>query len=129
MRISDWSSDVCSSDLRLRRSLKILAALAGLAVILAIAGAGGVLYIFYEYGRGLPDYGKLADYEPPTVTRVHAGDARLLAEDETETRVFVPMESIPRRGVHDSLQAVTPNFNIHQGLSPIPSLHHRSPTH
>src|SRR3546814_9587736 len=86
MRISDWSSDVCSSDLRLRRSLKILAALAGLAVILAIAGAGGVLYIFYEYGRGLPDYGQLADYEPPTVTRVHAGAGRLLAEYATEKR-------------------------------------------
>src|SRR3546814_13170711 len=85
---------------RLIRSLKILAALAGLAVILAIAGAGGVLYIFYEYGRGLPDYGQLADYEPPTVTRVHAGDGRLLAEYAAEKRVFVPRDAIPRPVVH-----------------------------
>src|SRR3546814_2678828 len=114
MRISDWSSDVCSSDLRLRRSLKILAALAGLAVILAIAGAGGVLYIFYEYGRGLPDYGQLADYEPPTVTRVHAGDGRLLAEYATEKRVFVPMEAIPRRVVNAFLSAEDQNFYDHR---------------
>src|SRR3546814_2867815 len=97
----------------------MLAALAGLAVILAIAGAGGVLYIVYEYGRGLPDYGQLADYEPPTVTRVHAGDGRLLAEYATEKRVFVPMEAIPRRVVNAFLSAEDQNFYDHPGVDPI----------
>ena len=62
-----------------------------------IAGAGAVLYGFYHYGRGLPEYSQLAHYEPPTVTRVHAGDGRLLAEFAVERRVFVPIVAMPRR--------------------------------
>ena len=38
----------------------------------------------------LPDYSQLADYQPPVVTRIQAGDGRLLAEYATEKRVFVP---------------------------------------
>ncbi|HMA16258.1 MAG: penicillin-binding protein 1A [Bacteroidota bacterium] len=100
----------------MRRSLKILGVLAGLGVILAIAGAGGVLYLFYHYGRGLPEYSQLADYEPPTVTRVHAGDGRLIAEYATEKRVFVPIEAIPRRVVNAFLSAEDQNFYDHPGV-------------
>ena len=49
-------------------------------MIVAIAGAAGVLFIFHNYGRGLPEYRQLADYEPPVMTRVYGGDGRLLAE-------------------------------------------------
>jgi len=34
------------------------------------------------------------------VTRVHAGDGRLLAEYATERRVFVPYEAMPKRLVN-----------------------------
>ena len=101
---------------RLRRSFKILGILAALGVVLAIAGAGGVLYLFYHYGRGLPEYSQLADYEPPTVTRVHAGDGSLLAEYATEKRVFVPIEAIPRRVVNAFLSAEDQNFYDHPGV-------------
>ncbi|MPZ10157.1 MAG: PBP1A family penicillin-binding protein [Kiloniellaceae bacterium] len=100
----------------MRRGFKILGALFGLAVVLAIAGAGGVVYVFYHYGRGLPEYSQLADYEPPTVTRVHAGDGRLLAEYATEKRVFVPIEAIPRRVVNAFLSAEDKNFYDHPGV-------------
>ena len=100
----------------LRRGFKILGALFGLAVILAIAGGGGVIYVFFHYGRGLPEYSQLADYEPPTVTRVHAGDGRLLAEYATEKRVFVPIEAIPRRVVNAFLSAEDKNFYGHPGV-------------
>ena len=43
-------------------------------------GGAALLYLLHSYGGGLPDHRQLADYEPPTVTRVHAGDGRLLAE-------------------------------------------------
>ena len=36
-----------------------------LLLFLGVAGAGGLLYTFYHYGRGLPEYAQLADYEPP----------------------------------------------------------------
>jgi penicillin-binding protein 1A len=100
----------------LRRSLKILGALFGLAVILAMAGTGAVVYVFYHYGQGLPEYNQLADYAPPTVTRVHAGDGRILAEYATEKRVFVPIEAIPRRVVNAFLSAEDKNFYDHPGV-------------
>ena len=83
---------------------------------MAIIGAGGVLYVFYHYGRGLPEYSQLADYEPPTVTRVHAGDGSILAEFATEKRVFVPIEAIPRRVVNAFLSAEDKNFYEHPGV-------------
>jgi len=96
--------------------LRILGAILGVLLILAIAGAGGVLYVFYHYGQGLPEYSQLADYEPPTVTRVHAGDGSLLAEYATEKRVFVPISAIPRRVVNAFLSAEDQNFYSHPGV-------------
>ena len=84
-----------------------------------MAGAGGIGYVFYTYGRDLPDDSHLAEYEPPTVTRVHAGDGRLLAEYAAEKRVFVPIESIPRRVVNAFTSAEDKNFYNHPGLDPL----------
>jgi penicillin-binding protein 1A len=82
---------------------------------LAVAGGGG-LYLLYYYGRGLPDYQQLANYEPPTVTRVHAGDGRLLAEYATERRIFVPVAAMPRRVIDAFLAAEDKNFYRHPGV-------------
>ncbi len=85
-------------------------------LFLALLGGAGVLYIFYHYGRDLPDYRQLAVYEPPTVTRLHAGDGRLLVEYATEKRVYVPIRSIPRRVVNAFLSAEDKNFYSHPGV-------------
>ena len=69
--------------------------LAGL-VIAAIIVVAGVVYLFYHYGQNLPDHRQLAAYEPNTMTRVHAGDGRLVAEYATEKRVFVPINAMPK---------------------------------
>src|SRR5579883_2200880 len=69
------------------------------AVILAIAGCGVVGITIWYFGRDLPDYSQLAHYQPPIMTRVQAGDGRLLAEYATERRVFVPIQAIPKRGI------------------------------
>ena len=75
-----------------------------------------MLYLFYHYGRDLPDYRQLADYEPPTVTRLHAGDGRLLVEYATEKRVYVPVKAIPLRVVNAFLAAEDKNFYSHPGI-------------
>ncbi|WP_322097074.1 penicillin-binding protein 1A [Pelagibius sp.] len=98
------------------KTVRILATLLSLAIICALVGAGGVLYAFYHYGRGLPEYSQLADYEPPTVTRVHAGDGRLLAEYATEKRVYVPVSAIPLRVRNSFLSAEDKNFYSHPGV-------------
>ena len=72
--------------------------------------------MFYEFGRALPDYHQLADYEPPVMTRVHAGDGRLLAEYAIEKRVFVPIGAMPRRVINAFLAAEDKNFYTHPGV-------------
>jgi len=94
---------------------RLLVAIGALAT-LAILGAAGLIAVFYHYGRGLPDYHQLAVYEPPTVTRVHGGDGRLIAEYATERRVFVPIEVIPKRVVKAFLAAEDKNFYAHPGV-------------
>ncbi len=90
--------------------------LLAMVFILAIGGVGAVLFGFYHFGRGLPDYDYLADYEPPVVTRVHAGDGRLLAEYARNERVFVPIEAIPKRVIKAFLAAEDKNFYEHPGV-------------
>jgi penicillin-binding protein 1A len=96
--------------------VRFLISLVALVVFLAFLGSGALLYVFYHYGRDLPDYRQLADYQPPTVTRVHAGDGRLLTEYAVEKRVYVPVSAIPRRVVYAFLAAEDKNFFTHPGV-------------
>ncbi|MEI7611027.1 MAG: transglycosylase domain-containing protein, partial [Rhodospirillaceae bacterium] len=95
-----------------RLFLRLLA----LLFLLVLASMGGLYWLLYHYGRDLPDYYRLVDYEPPTVTRVHAGDGRLLAEFASERRVFIPIDAMPKRVVHAFLAAEDKNFYEHPGI-------------
>jgi len=88
----------------------------GTLFLLAAIGAGGAVYVFHKFGRDLPEYRQLADYEPPVMTRVHAGDGRLLAEYAVEKRVFVPIRAMPRRVIQAFLAAEDKNFYEHPGI-------------
>ena len=104
-----------------RRMIKRLLIAVSVLFTLALFGAVGLIALFYHYGRDLPDYRQLADYEPAIVTRVHAGDGHLLAEYATERRVFVPIEAIPKRVIHAFLAAEDKNFYSHPGVD-LPSV-------
>ncbi|MBM3539256.1 MAG: penicillin-binding protein 1A [Alphaproteobacteria bacterium] len=86
-------------------------------VMLAVIGAALVLSALWHFGRGLPDYEQLADYQPPVLTRVHAGDGRVLAEFASERRLFVPVEAMPRLAVRTFLSAEDKSFYSHPGVS------------
>ncbi|MBM3535341.1 MAG: penicillin-binding protein 1A [Alphaproteobacteria bacterium] len=96
--------------------MRLVAALAALMLLGAIAAIGGGFYVLWRFGKGLPEYAQLADYEPAVVTRVHAGDGRLMAEYATEKRVFVPLDAIPRRVIKAFLAAEDKNFYSHPGI-------------
>ncbi|MBT6116946.1 MAG: penicillin-binding protein 1A [Rhodospirillaceae bacterium] len=87
--------------------------------VLALIGVGGALFGLWHYSKGLPEHRQLADYDPPTVTRVHAADGRLLAEFATEKRVFVPIEAIPKRVIDAFLAAEDADFYEHPGVNPL----------
>ncbi|WP_426857871.1 penicillin-binding protein 1A [Terasakiella sp. 4MB5A] len=99
--------------------LKIITGLLAVCLFFAALGAGAVLYGFYHFGKGLPDYTQLKDYEPPVMTRVHAGDGQLMAEYAIENRVFVPIKAIPLRVTRAFLAAEDKNFYNHIGIDPM----------
>ncbi len=74
------------------------------------------IWIFWQYGRDLPDYRQLSNYSPPVTTRVHAGDGSLLAEYAIEKRSFVPVSSIPKQLIHAFLSAEDKNYYQHPGI-------------
>ena len=87
---------------------------AGLSFI--VLGVALLVVILWHFGRELPDFKQLASYQPPTVTRIHAGDGSLLAEFAREKRVFVPIEVIPRMVLKAFLSAEDKNFYEHPGI-------------
>lgn len=82
----------------------------------SIAVVGGAIFVLGHYGKDLPDYDQLKDYKPPVLTRLYAGDGRLLAEYATEKRVFVPIEFIPDGVKNAFIAAEDQNFYRHNGL-------------
>jgi len=82
----------------------------------AIASVIGVFGVINYYGSDLPDYEQLKTYEPPIVSRLYAGDGRLMAEFAQEKRVFMPIESIPDLVKQGFIAAEDKNFYTHPGL-------------
>tara|TARA_Y100000590_G_scaffold470294_1_gene663392 strand:+ start:289 stop:2697 length:2409 start_codon:yes stop_codon:yes gene_type:complete len=88
----------------------------GASLLLSIVSIGAILYLLNLYGRALPDYQSLLTYEPPTMTRVHASDGKLIMEYANEPRVFVPISVIPSNLINAFLAAEDGSFYRHQGI-------------
>ncbi len=78
--------------------------------------SGALVYVIWDVSKGLPDYKQLASYEPPVMTRIHAADGSLLAEYADERRLFVPVNSVPKRLIQAYLSAEDKTFYTHGGL-------------
>ncbi len=85
-------------------------------VFLFLASAAGAAYFLWQISRDLPDYEKLSNYKPPVVTRVHAGDGRLIAEFSKERRIYVPVQVMPKLVINAFLAAEDQNFCEHNGI-------------
>ena len=82
-------------------------------LIAAFALVAGVIA---HYGKDLPNYEQLKDYQPPIVTRLYAGDGRLMAEFAQEKRVFMPIDAIPDLVKNAFISAEDKNFYTHPGV-------------
>ena len=79
----------------------------------------GIIVFFYGlwyFGKNLPDYKELSQYNPNVVTRIHAGNGALLAEYAIEKRVFVPINVIPKDVINAFISAEDKDFYKHFGL-------------
>jgi penicillin-binding protein 1A len=78
--------------------------------------SGALVYVIWDVAKGLPDYKQLASYEPPVMTRIHAADGSLLAEYADERRLFIPINSVPKRLIQAYISAEDKTFFTHGGL-------------
>lgn len=69
--------------------------------------------------KDLPSVQTLSEYKPAVMSRVHAGDGKLISEFRTEARVFVPIESIPTRLQQAFVASEDKRFYTHNGWDPI----------
>ena len=91
--------------------------IAGIGLLGAIALGGLVVAIYAAWlFHDLPDASELADYRPPTATRVYAGDGTLIGEFSDERRIYVPYEQIPTPVIQAFLAAEDRNFFKHGGI-------------
>ena len=105
-----------SRGAKLRRVFKWLFGI-GLAcgLILAII----IFVLFVKWTRDLPSVESLSQYEPPVMSRVHAGDGKLIYEFSKQARVFVPVNTIPRELQLAFVSAEDQRFYRHNGWDPI----------
>ena len=85
-------------------------------VVLFLAGSSVVGFYVWRASQDLPDYERLAKYEPPVMTRIHVNDGALMAEYARERRIFVPINVIPKMVIQAFLAAEDRRFYEHGGL-------------
>ena len=83
-----------------------------------VIGSAGFALLLWHYQQDLPDTAQLQKYEPPVMTRVHAGDGSILAEYSRERRLYLPSSAIPPMVKQAFLSAEDKNFYTHGGIDP-----------
>ncbi|GAA3873858.1 PBP1A family penicillin-binding protein [Celeribacter arenosi] len=81
----------------------------------AILAALIVGAVFYMYGRDLPNHEALAQYQPPTISRIYSGEGRIIDEFARERRLYTPPEEIPDLVKQAFISAEDGNFYNHNG--------------
>ena len=71
--------------------------------------------VFWMYGRDLPSHESLAQYAPPTISRVYSGEGRIIDEFAEERRLFTPIADIPDLVKEAFISAEDKNFYHHKG--------------
>ena len=93
--------------------------LTGIVVLVGILGAAAGWVAYQRFSENLPDLDRVREYQPPVMSRVYAGDARLLAELATERRIFVPVSAIPPLVRQAFISAEDQSFWRHHGIDPL----------
>ena len=102
-----------------RTARGVVGAVLGVLLLIGVAGAAGVYLAYAHFSADLPDVDGLRNYQPPVMSRIYAGDARLLAELASERRIFVPVTAIPDIVKQAFISAEDQNFYNHRGIDPL----------
>ena len=83
-----------------------------MAVAVIALSIGAVLWI---YGQELPSHESLAQYKPPTISKIYSAEGRIMDEFAKERRLFVPADEIPEIVKQAFISAEDKNFYLHAG--------------
>ena len=106
----------------LRFLLSVLGAVFSMVTLGIFAGALTVGAIFFYYGRDLPNHEQLAQYTPPTISRIYSAEGRMIDEFAQERRIFVASAEIPDLVKQAFISAEDKNFYTHRGYDPLSML-------
>jgi penicillin-binding protein 1A len=99
------------------RVLRRIACAVFVLIVVAALGVGGFVGItLARFGRGLPDTQHLVNYVPATGSKVYAGDGALMTEFESEHRIPVSIDKVPRMVIQAFLAAEDRDFYTHNGV-------------
>ncbi|MDH3264794.1 MAG: transglycosylase domain-containing protein, partial [Paracoccaceae bacterium] len=103
--------------------LRFIASIFGAIFTLITLGAFAVALtvgaIFFYYGRDLPNHEQLAQYTPPTISRIYSGEGQMIDEFAQERRIYVPSNEIPDLVKQAFISAEDKNFYVHKGYDPL----------
>ncbi|CAM9918794.1 unnamed protein product [Chrysoparadoxa australica] len=71
--------------------------------------------VFWMYGRDLPSHDHLAQYTPPTISRIYSTEGAVIDEFAQERRLYTPAAQIPDLVKDAFISAEDKNFYTHQG--------------
>lgn len=97
----------------------VFGAFLGLIILVGVFGAAGAWIAYQRFSENLPDLNRVKQYQPPVMSRVYAGDARLLTELAAERRIFVPVSAIPNVVRQAFISAEDQSFWSHHGVDPL----------
>ncbi len=106
---------------RRRRSWprKLAGGLLGLGVLTVLVCGVGATFAWLRISADLPSVEGLRGYQPPLMTRIYAGDGRLIAEAAEQRRIFVPDSAMPKLLKAAFISAEDQNFWRNPGIDPL----------
>lgn len=106
----------------IRAFLSVLGGLFSFVLMGAVFSALAVGGVIWAYAQDLPSHEQLANYTPPTISRIYSGEGRLIDEFAQERRLFTPIDDIPPLLRQAFISAEDRNFYEHQGFDPLAML-------
>ena len=97
----------------------VLSFFGGIFSFLVLAVAAGALTVggvIWMYTHDLPSHEQLANYTPPTISRIFSGEGQLIDEFAQERRLFTPIDDIPALVKDAFIAAEDRNFYVHTGF-------------
>lgn len=105
------------AEMNVKNHIVVVILLTLLFGVLLVAGAATGVYIWAA--KDLPNFRKLADYNPPLATTVYAADGRLLGLLYREKRFLVRLDEVPPHVSKAFLAAEDAGFYDHDGVDPV----------